>query len=154
MSRIDAKLAEMRIELANPPTPTANYVPFVQTGTLLFVSGQGCVTPGGMLVAKGRLGDDVSLEEGVAGARQCAINVLAVANSALGDLNRISRIIRLGGFVNSASDFTDGPTVLDGASNLMIAVFGENGYHARTTVGASALPGSTAVQIEAVFEIA
>jgi enamine deaminase RidA (YjgF/YER057c/UK114 family) len=153
MSRIETKLAEMRIELATFPAPTANYVPFTRSGNMLFVSGQACFLPNGTLLAKGRLGDDVSVETGIAAARQCAINILAVAKAALANLDRIARVVRLGGFVNSTSDFTGSSIVLDGASDFMVTVFGEQGRHARTAVGAAALPGSTAVQIEAVFEV-
>lgn len=152
MARIEAKLAEMKIEL-NAPQPAANYVPFVQSGRLLFVSGQACSARDGSLITRGKLGENVSVADGVAGARQCAINILAIAKLALGDLDRIARVVRLGGFVNSSPDFTDGPLVLNGASDLMVAVFGERGRHARTTVGAASLPGSTAVEVDAVFEI-
>ena len=118
------------------------------------ISGQTCYTAEGSLAATGKLGTTVSVEQGVAAARQCAVNLLAVAQLALGDLDRIARVVRLGGFVNSAPDFTQGPLVLNGASDLMVALFGERGRHARTTVGVAALPGDAAVEVDAIFEVA
>lgn len=149
----EAILSTMNLALFVPPTPAANYVQFVRSGPLLFVSGQTCYTPDGGLVAKGKLGADVDLERGVLAARQCGINILSVARSALGDLDVIARVVRLGGFVNSQPDFAHGPTVLNGASDLMVAVFGDRGRHARTTVGVAALPGAAAVEVDAIFEI-
>ncbi|MEP9355586.1 RidA family protein [Xanthobacter sp. KR7-65] len=151
--KIEATLARMDVTLFRPPAPVANYVPYVLSGKLLFVSGQVCYTPDGSLIAKGKLGADVTLERGVLAARQCAINLLMVARLALGELDAIARVIRLGGFVNSDPGFEQGPTVLNGASDLMVATFGEAGRHARTTVGVAALPGAAAVEVEAVFEV-
>jgi enamine deaminase RidA (YjgF/YER057c/UK114 family) len=151
--KIENTLGALGVTLFTPPTPVANYVPYVCSGNLLIVSGQICYTADGTLVAKGKLGGDVTLERGVLAARQCGINLLSVARSALGDLDAIMRVIRLGGFVNSAPDFEHGPTVLNGASDLMVAVFGDRGRHARTTVGVATLPGAAAVEVDAIFEV-
>src|SRR6478752_7315488 len=147
---VEQKLAEQGIKLHEAPTPVANYVPFVRTGNLLFVSGQVCFAPDGKLIAKGKLGAGVSLEDGAAAARGCAVNLLAQVKAALGDLDKV---VRLGGFINSAPDFLDGPKVLNGASDLMVTAFGDKGRHARTTVGVSSLPADAAVEVEAVFEV-
>jgi enamine deaminase RidA (YjgF/YER057c/UK114 family) len=149
---IDKKLEELGIELPTPAAPIANYVGFVRTGRLLFVSGQLCLA-GGELAAKGKLGAQVTVEEGQAAARACAINVLAQVKAALGDLDKVVRVVRLGGFINSAPDFVDGPKVMNGASDLMVAVFGDKGRHARTTVGVAALPVDAAVEVEGTFEV-
>jgi enamine deaminase RidA (YjgF/YER057c/UK114 family) len=133
--------------------PAGNYVPYARSGNLLFVNGQICYTTDGSLIAKGKLGADVTLERGVLAARQCGINLLSVARMALGDLDTIARVIRLGGFVNSQPDFEQGPAVLNGASDLMVAAFGDRGRHVRTTVGVAALPGAAAVEVDAIFEI-
>ena len=151
---VEQKLAEQGIKLHEAPTPVANYVPFVRTGNLLFVSGQVCFAPDGKLIAKGKLGAGVSLEDGVAAARGCAVNLLAQVKAALGDLDKVVRVVRLGGFINSAPDFLDGPKVLNGASDLMVAAFGDRGRHARTTVGVASLPADAAVEVEGVFEVA
>ena len=150
---VEQKLASQDITLHEPPNPVANYVPFVRSGNLLFVSGQVCLGPDGKLIAKGKLGAGVTIEQGNAAARGCAINLLAQVKAALGDLDKVSRVVRLGGFVNSAPDFLDGPKVLNGASDLMVAVFGDKGRHARTTVGVASLPADAAVEVEGVFEV-
>jgi enamine deaminase RidA (YjgF/YER057c/UK114 family) len=151
---IEQKLAEQGITLPQPTAPVANYVGFVRTGNLLFVSGQVCFDAQGKLIAKGKLGAGVTVEQGNAAARGCAINLLAQLKAALGDLDKVVRVVRLGGFVNSAPDFLDGPKVLNGASDLMVAVFGDKGRHARTTVGVAALPADAAVEVEGIFEVA
>jgi enamine deaminase RidA (YjgF/YER057c/UK114 family) len=151
---IEQKLASLGISLHKAPSPVANYVGFVRTGNLLFVSGQVCFDPSGKLIAKGKLGAGVSVEQGQAAARGCGINLLAQVKAALGDLDKVVRVVRLGGFVNSAPDFLDGPKVLNGASDLMVEVFGDKGRHARTTVGVASLPADAAVEVEAVFEVA
>ena len=120
---------------ARAAAPVANYVGFVRTGNLLIFSGQICLDADGKLIAKGKLGKDVTVEQGAAAARGCAINLLAQVKAALGDLDKVARVVRLGGFVNSMPDFLDGPKVLNGASDLMVAAFGDKGRHARTTVG-------------------
>ena len=141
------------VVLHEPARPVANYVGFVRTGNLLFVSGQVCVDAEGKLIAKGKLGAGVTVEQGNAAARGCAINLLAQIKAALGDLDKVVRVVRLGGFVNSAPDFLDGPKVLNGASDLMVAAFGDKGRHARTTVGVAALPADAAVEVEGIFEV-
>jgi enamine deaminase RidA (YjgF/YER057c/UK114 family) len=150
---VEQKLAAEGITLHSPPSPVANYVPFVRTGNLLFVSGQVCLGVDGKLIAKGKLGAGVTIEQGNAAARGCAINLLAQVKAALGDLDKVVRVVRLGGFVNSAPDFLEGPKVLNGASDLMVAAFGDKGRHARTTVGVSALPSDAAVEVEGLFEV-
>jgi len=127
-------------------------VPFVRTGSLLMVSGQICLDAG-KLVAKGQLGGGVSIEDGQKAARACAVNLLAQVKAALGDLDKVVRVVRLGGFVNAAPGFIDGPKVMNGASDLMVTVFGDKGRHARTTVGVSALPGNAAIEVEGLFEV-
>jgi enamine deaminase RidA (YjgF/YER057c/UK114 family) len=149
---VEKRLSELGIALAKPAAPVANYVPFVRTGTLLMVSGQICLDSG-KLVAVGQLGGGVSIEDGQKAARACAVNLLAQVKVALGDLDNVSRVVRLGGFVNSAPGFLEGPKVMNGASDLMVEVFGEKGRHARTTVGVSALPQNAAVEVEGLFEV-
>lgn len=144
---IETKLAELGITLPDAPAPAANYVPFVISGNMLFVSGQ-------ISAAKGRLGADLSVEDGALAARGCGLSLLAQAKAALGSLDRVSRVVKLGGFVNSTADFTDQPEVINGCSNLMVEVFGDKGRHARAAVSAPALPRGVAVEIEAIFEIA
>jgi enamine deaminase RidA (YjgF/YER057c/UK114 family) len=151
---VEKKLAELGIALPTPATPVANDIPFVQVGTLLFVSGQICLDASGKLVAKGKLGDGVSVEDGQKAARACAINVLAQVKAALGDLDQVKRVVRLGGFINSSPSFLEGPKVMNGASDLMVAVLGDKGRHARTTVGVAVLPADAAVEVEGVFEVA
>jgi enamine deaminase RidA (YjgF/YER057c/UK114 family) len=150
---IEQKLASLGITLPEPASPVANYVGFVRTGNLLIISGQICFDASGKLIAKGKLGAGVSIEQGNAAARGCAINLLAQIKAALGDLDKVVRVVRLGGFVNSAPDFLDGPKVLNGASDLMVAVFGDKGRHARSTVGVSSLPADAAVEVEGMFEV-
>ena len=151
---VEKRLAELGIVLPEPVAPVANYVPFVRTGNFMVVSGQLCLDAEGKLVAKGQLGGGVSIDAGIKAARACAINVLAQLKAALGDLDKITRVVRLGGFINSAPGFPDGPKVMNGASDLMVAVFGDKGRHARTTIGVAALPLDAAVEVEAAFEAA
>jgi enamine deaminase RidA (YjgF/YER057c/UK114 family) len=153
MSGVDKRLAELGITLPTPASPIANYVPFVVTGSLLVVSGQLCLSNDGKLVAKGQLGSGVSIDDGQKAARACVVNLLAQARAALGSLDKVKRVVRLGGFINSAPGFTDGPKVMNGASDLMVEVFGDKGRHARTTVGVSALPLDAAIEVEGQFEI-
>jgi enamine deaminase RidA (YjgF/YER057c/UK114 family) len=150
----ETKLTSLGITLPTPAAPVANYVPFVRSGNLLTISGQLCFGADGKLVAKGRLGDGVSIEDGQKAARACAVNLLAQVKAALGDLDKIARVVRLGGFINSAPGFGDGPKVMNGASDLMVDVFGDKGRHARSTVGVAALPADAAVEVEGLFEIA
>ena len=150
---VEKKLQELGITLTAPPAPVANYVPFVRSGTLLTVSGQLCLGADGKLVAKGQLGAGVSIEDGQKAARACAINLLAEVKAALGDLDKVTRVVRLGGFINSVGGFPDGPKVMNGASDVMVAVFGDKGKHARSTVGVAALPVNAAVEVEGTFEV-
>lgn len=149
---VEKKLGELGIVLTEPAAPIANYVPFVRTGNLLMISGQVCHSAG-VLVAKGKLGGGVSIEDGQKAARACAVNLLAQIKAAVGDLDKVVRVVRLGGFINSAPDFLDGPKVMNGASDLMVAAFGDKGRHARTTVGVAALPQDAAVEVEGLFEV-
>lgn len=151
---IEKKLNDLGITLPAPAAPVANYVAFVRSGNLLTVSGQICFGPDGKLVAAGQLGDSVSMEDGQKAARACAINLIAQVKAALGDLDKVVRVVRLGGFINSASGYPDGPKVMNGASDLMVEVFGDKGRHARSTVGVSALPANAAVEVEGLFEVA
>lgn len=150
---VEQKLGAMGVVVDEPRAPAANYVGFVRTGNLLYVSGQICMTADGKIAAKGQCGAGVTVEQAAAGARVCAINLLAQVKAALGDLDKVARVVRLGAFVNSAPGFTDGPKVLNGASDLMVAAFGDKGRHARTTVGVSALPADATVEVEAIFEV-
>jgi enamine deaminase RidA (YjgF/YER057c/UK114 family) len=151
--RIEARLRELKIELPQATAPLANYVPFVRSGDLLFISGQICQWNGERRFV-GKLGREISLEQGQEAARLCALNILAVAKNALSeDLDRVLRCVRLGGFVNSADDFVQQPQVVNGASNLLVEVFGDSGRHARAAVGVNALPGNVAVEVDAVFEV-
>jgi enamine deaminase RidA (YjgF/YER057c/UK114 family) len=147
------RLAELGISLPDAPPPAAAYVPFVRSGSLVFTAGQIAIADGA-LVATGRLGDDVDVETGQAAARQCAINVMAQLQAALGDLSRVRRIVKITVFVASAPDFTEQHLVANGASALLGEVFGEAGVHARSAVGAAALPMGTPVEVEAVVEVA
>jgi len=149
---VEKKLREHGIVLAAPAAPVANYVPCVRIGNLLIVSGQLCLDDG-KLVAKGQLGAGVSVEDGQKAARACAVNVLAHVKAALGDLDKVMRVVRLGGFINFIPGFLDGPKVMNGASDVMVAAFGDKGKHARTTVGVAALPLDAAVEVEAMFEV-
>src|SRR5215210_7656578 len=124
MAQVEKKLTDLGIVLPTPAAPVANYVPFVRTGSLLFVSGQISLGTDGKLVAKGKLGGPVSVENGQKAARACAVNLLAQLKAAVGDLDKVVRVVRLGGFINSAPDFLDGPKVLNGASDLMVTAFG------------------------------
>lgn len=149
----EARLAQLGITLPTLAAPIANYVGSVRTGNLLYVSGQLCLGGDGKLVATGKLGAAVSLERGQQAARACAINLLAQIKAATGDLDRVNRVIRLGGFISSAPDFLDGPKVMNGASDLFVEVFGDKGRHARTTVGVAVLPLDAAVEVEGLFDI-
>ena len=151
--KIDQKLAELGIALPVPGNPIANFVPFVTVGELVFMSGQ-LPRAEGKLAYTGKLGRDLTIEQGQAAARICALNLLAQLKVACGgDLDRVVQCVRLTGFVNSDPEFTEQPQVVNGASDLMTQVFGEKGKHARTAVSAGALPAKAAVEVEAVFEI-
>ena len=150
---IDARLAELGIELPTAAAPAANYVPYVVSGNLVFVSGQ-ITMLNGELQYVGRLGEDYGVDEGYQAARICALNLIAQVKAACGgDLDRVKRVVRLGGFVNSTGGFTDQPKVINGASDLMADVFGDAGRHARAAVGTPSLPLGIAVEVDGIFEI-
>lgn len=152
--RIEARLKELGITLPEAPAAVANYVPYVVTGKLVFVSGQ-LPFVNGTLAAVGRLGDGVTPEQGAEAARLCALNLIAQAKAAAGgDLDRIARVVKLGGFVASTDGFTGQPSVVNGASTLVAEVFGERGRHARFAVGVNVLPLGAAVEVEGIFELA
>ena len=148
---IEAKLTELGLTLPVAAAPVAAYVPVVIAGDLAFVSGQVSFVDGQLL--KGRLGDDVTLEQGVLAAQGCALMILAQLKAALGSLERVERVVKLGAFVNCTADFTDQPKVANGASELMVAVFGEAGRHSRAAVGAPSLPLGVAVEVDAIVAI-
>ena len=148
----DSRLTELGITLPPVPRPVATYLAAVESGSLLFLSGTTCYTESGLLF-KGRVGAEVTLEEGYAAARQTALNLLAVTRQALGNLAHVRRVVKLNGYVNSAPDFDRQPEVINGASDLLADLFGEAGRHARTSIGVSDLPGHIPVEIEMVVEI-
>ena len=148
---IEAKLTELGLTLPAAAAPVAAYVPVVIAGDLAFVSGQVSFVDGQLV--KGRLGDDVTLEQGVLAAQGCALMILAQLKAALGSLERVERVVKLGAFVNCTADFTDQPKVANGASELMVAVFGEAGKHSRAAVGAPSLPLGVAVEVDAIVAI-
>jgi enamine deaminase RidA (YjgF/YER057c/UK114 family) len=149
---IDNRLAELGITLPQPAAPVAAYVPAVESGGLLHISGQISVGADGNLIL-GRLGEDMNLERGTEAARRCGIMLLAQIKAALGSLDRVERIVKLGAFVNSAPSFTDQPKVANGASELMQQVFGEAGRHARSAVGVTVLPLGVAVEVDAIVAV-
>ncbi|WP_300542456.1 RidA family protein [Maricaulis sp.] len=153
MSAIEARLAELGISLPEPAAPVANYVPFVQTGNLVFISGQVSLGPDGLV--KGRLGEDMDLAAGQAAARLCGINLIAQLKSACsGDLSRLQRVVKLGGFVSVKPGFVEIPQVINGCSDLMVEAFGDKGRHARSAVSCPELPLGAAVEVDGIFEIA
>jgi enamine deaminase RidA (YjgF/YER057c/UK114 family) len=150
---VEKKLNDLGIVLPAPAAPVANYVGFVRSGNLLVVSGQLCFDSEGKLVAQGKLGGTVSIEDAQKAARACAINLLAQLKVALGDLDKVQRVVRLGGFINAQPDFLETPKVMNGASDLMVTAFGDRGRHARTTIGVAVLPMDAAVEVEGMFEV-
>jgi len=148
---IEARLEELGIEIPEAAAPVASYVPVVIHGDLAYVSGQVSFVDGKLLT--GRLGEDVSLEDGIRAARGCGLMILAQLKGALGSLDRVERVVKLGGFVNSTADFTDQPKVVNGASDLMLEVFGDAGKHARAAVGVPSLPLGVAVEVDAVVAV-
>ncbi|MEM9630087.1 MAG: RidA family protein [Pseudomonadota bacterium] len=150
---IEARLKELGIALPIAAAPAANYVPFLKTGNQLFVSGQ-LPMQDGKIVATGKLGEGLSVEDGKAAAKLCAINLLAQAKAATGDLEKVARLIKIVGFVNSTAEFVDQPQVINGASDFLVEAMGDKGRHARSAVSAASLPFGAAVEIEAIFEIA
>jgi enamine deaminase RidA (YjgF/YER057c/UK114 family) len=151
MSTPEARLDALGIALPAPMKPVATYVPFVITGNLLYVSGQVSATAEGRIM--GRMGENMELSAGQQAARICGINLIAQCKAALGELSRVARVVKLGGFVNAAPDFTDIPQVINGCSDLMVEVFGEAGKHARSAVACPTLPLGVAVEVDGVFEI-
>jgi enamine deaminase RidA (YjgF/YER057c/UK114 family) len=151
MMSIEEKLAELGLTLPTAAAPVAAYVPVVIAGGLAYISGQVSFVDG--VLVKGRLGDDVSLEQGIAAAQGCGLMLLAQLKAALGSLDRVERVVKLGAFVNCTADFTDQPKVANGASELMVAVFGDAGKHARAAVGAPSLPLGVAVEVDAIVAI-
>lgn len=149
---IDQRLAELGINLPQAAAPVAAYVPAVELGGLLHISGQISLAEDGSLI-RGRLGDDVDLDGGIEAARRCGIMLLAQIKAALGSLDRVDRVVKLGVFVNSTPAFTDQPKVANGASELMQQVFGEPGRHARSAVGVAVLPLGVAVEIDAIVAV-
>ena len=152
MSNFETKLAEMGVILPDASAPLANYVPFVQVGDMVHVSGQISNGPDGFLT--GKLGADMTAEEGAAAAKSCAISLLSQVKAACGgDLDRLVRVVKLVGFVNSTADFTDQPKVINGASDFMAEALGDAGQHARSAVSAASLPFGVAVKVEGLFQI-
>lgn len=151
-SAIEKKLAELGVTLPDAPAPAANYVPYVVDGKTVYVSGQISAGPDGLIL--GKLGDDLSVEQGALAAKACAISLLAQLRTACGgDIDRLDRVIKLTGFVNSTADFVDQPKVINGASDFLVAALGTQGHHARSAVSAASLPLGVAVEIEAIFTI-
>ncbi len=153
MTDITARLEELGLTLPDAPAPAANYVPYVQSGAMLYVSGQISMDESGLIT--GKLGDSLDVEAGAKAAQRCALALIAQAKAACGgDLSKLKRVVKLVGFVNSTPEFTDQPKVINGASDLMVAIFGDAGKHARSAVSAASLPMGVAVEIEAIFELA
>lgn len=152
MTAIDTRLAELGITLPDAPAPAANYVPYVRVGNLVHVSGQISMDETGLIT--GKVGADLTTEQGAAAARRCALSLLAQVRAACGgDFSRLVRAVKLTGFVNSTPDYTDQPKVINGASDCLVEVLGEAGRHARSAVSAGALPLGVAVEIEGIFEV-
>jgi enamine deaminase RidA (YjgF/YER057c/UK114 family) len=154
-SHVERRLAELGLVLPKPAAPVAAYVPYVVTGEWLIVSGQLPLGPDGKIdpAHRGKLGGTIFNEAGQAAARVCALNVLAQVKAAIGNLDRVRRVVRLGGFINCVPDFNAVPAIMNGASDLIIKVFGDRGRHARSTIGVAQLPLDAAVEVEAMFEI-
>lgn len=149
---IEKKLAELGVTLPDAPAPAANYVPFVQIGDIVYVSGQISNGPDGLIT--GKLGEDLSVQDGAAAAKTCAIGLLAQVKAACGgDIDRLVRVVKLTAFVNSTADFTDQPKVVNGASDFLVEALGEAGRHSRSAVSAASLPLGVAVEIEGIFQI-
>ncbi len=150
---IDAKLAELGITLPAGPMPAANYVPFVQTGNLVYISGQISMDENGMMT--GKVGADVDVETAQIAARRCGLSLIAQLKAACGgDLDRMERVVKINGFVNGTPDFEHHPAVINGCSDLMVEIFGDKGRHARAAVGCGSLPFNVQVEIEGIFQIA
>jgi enamine deaminase RidA (YjgF/YER057c/UK114 family) len=148
----EQKLKELGIELPGPRKPIANYVKYVRTGNLLFLAGEGPIRLDGKLIT-GKLGKDLTIDQGYEAARMTGMNMLSTLKDALGDLRKVKRVVKVLGLVNCTEDFKDQPKVMNGFSDLMVAVFGENGKHARSAVGTHALPSEIAVEVEMIVEV-
>jgi enamine deaminase RidA (YjgF/YER057c/UK114 family) len=151
MIDVNKKLEELGIVVPVVPKPVAAYIPAVRTGNYIYVSGQDC-RKDGVLIHEGKVGSDLTVEEGYEAARQCMVNVLAVLQDQLGDLNKVKRFVKILGFVNSTDNFFEQPFVINGASELLIELFAEKGRHARSAIGSNSLPFNTPVEIEAIVE--
>ena len=152
MGQVEDKLNSMGYTLPEPPPPAGSYVPYVRTGNLVYLAGVGPRDADGNTV-KGKVGSDLTVEEGYAAARLCALNSLANLKAGLGDLDKVTRVVKVLGMVNGAPDFTAHPAVINGYSDLMVELFGENGRHARSAVGMGGLPGGMPVEVEVIFEV-
>ena len=151
--KIETRLQELAIELPEAAAPAANYIPYVVSGKLIFIAGQ-ITFKDGKIEYTGKVGEDLSVDDGYQAARLCGLNLLAQAKAAAGgDLDWIKRVVKLGGFVNSGPDFSNQPEVINGASDLMVDIFGDNGKHARFAVSAGSLPRNVAVEIDGIFEL-
>jgi len=150
--KVEARLASLGLTLPEAPNPIANYLPAVLAGNLLFISGQISKAADGSVI-KGRLGAELTLEQGQEAARASALAILAQARAAIGDLDRIGQVVKLTGFVNATADFVDHPQVINGASDLMVEVLGDNGRHTRAAVGVASLPLGCAVEVDAILLI-
>ena len=149
---VEARIASLGLQLPEAPNPVANYVPHLIAGNLLFISGQ-ISKAGDGTITKGRLGAELGVGEGQAAARICALNILSQAKAALGELDRIERLVKITGFVNATAEFTEHPQVVNGASDLLVEVLGDAGRHTRAAVGVASLPVGCAVEVDAIFLI-
>ena len=153
MSKIESRLQELGITLPDSPAPMANYVPVVRTGNLIYLSGVGPMAKSDGSEYKGKLGDNISVDEGYDAARLTAVNLIARLKGYLGDLDRVTQIVKLLSMVNATPDFTEPPAVSNGCSDLMVEVFGDRGRHARSAIGVATLPGGMPIEIELIAEI-
>lgn len=150
---IEDRLKDLGITLPPAPAPAANYVPYVREGQLLFIAGQVPRGADGTLAYQGKVGSGLSVDEGYQSARLCALNCLAQVKAALGSLDKVRRVVRVGGFVNCGSDFTQQPQVINGASDVLVEIFGEKGKHARAAIGNNALPAGVATEVEMIVAV-
>lgn len=150
--RVESKLSELGLSLPHPPAPVAAYLPALRVANLLFLSGTTCYENGGLLFT-GRVGEELTLEQGYIAARQTALNLLSVIKASLGDLDLVEQVVKLTGYVNSAKDFDRQPEVINGASELLERLYGERGRHARTSIGVSHLPGHIPVEIDLIVQV-